>query len=206
MKYDIEKKEIIFDEKVLNALDRFTIDFISILEKHMKYVIVSGYVSILFGRSRSSEDVDFLVPEVDFTNFVILFNDLLNQGYECANTSDSKEAYDMLNSFAIRFFVKGKPEPNIEFKMIKSELDKYSFENRIRVILNGKTLFISPLEIQIPFKLMLAAEGLEEELRVDKDIEDARYLYQLFKDKINKEEFNLFIDKLGVKKKLRLIQ
>lgn len=60
MKYNKEKREILFKGKVLNNLDRFVLDFISILEKYVGYVVVSGYVSILLGRSRSSEDVDFL--------------------------------------------------------------------------------------------------------------------------------------------------
>jgi hypothetical protein len=35
----------------LSDLDRFALKFITILEKHTTYVIVSGYVSILLGRS-----------------------------------------------------------------------------------------------------------------------------------------------------------
>jgi len=38
-------------EKELNSLDKFTIKFTSILNKlNINYVVVSGYVSILFGR------------------------------------------------------------------------------------------------------------------------------------------------------------
>ena len=45
-------------EKELNDLDQFVIDFTSVLNKeHIIYVIVSGYVSILFGRNRASEDL-----------------------------------------------------------------------------------------------------------------------------------------------------
>ena len=44
--------------KELNKLDKFVIDFCKLLDR---YVIVSGYVSILFGRSRSTEDVDLLI-------------------------------------------------------------------------------------------------------------------------------------------------
>jgi len=37
-------------------------------------------------------------------------------------------------------------------------------------------MFIAPLELQIPFKLLLGTQ---------KDIEDAVYLYQIFKSKID---------------------
>jgi len=36
--------------KEINALDKFVIRFVKILEKHADYVIVSGYVAILLER------------------------------------------------------------------------------------------------------------------------------------------------------------
>ena len=206
MEYDFDKREIIFSDKTLNDLDVFMIDFSNILEKYTDYVIVSGYVSILLGRSRSSEDIDLLIPEIKISTFSRLFHELLHNGYECANTSILEEAFDMLNSFAIRFFKAGYPIPNIEFKIIKNDLDRYSFEHKFKVILKNKILCISPLELQIAYKLFLAADGTDEELSSDKDIEDAKHLYKLFKDKINKEELLLFVDKLKVRNKMRWLK
>gem|GEM_PF-4971067 len=48
---------IIFNEKVLNKYDRFVLDFTLEKEK-IRYVLLSGYVAILFGRSRQTEDID----------------------------------------------------------------------------------------------------------------------------------------------------
>lgn len=49
-------------KKEPNDLDRLVTDFVKILDRNsIKYVLVSGYVSILFGRSRSSEDIDMIV-------------------------------------------------------------------------------------------------------------------------------------------------
>jgi len=84
-------------------------------------------------------------------------------------------------------------------------LDKYSFENKIKVFLGDNKINISPLELQIAYKLFLAADGTDEELQSDKDIEDVRHLYKLFKEKINKEELLVFINKLNVKKRLRFL-
>jgi len=190
----------------LDEFDIFTMEFTDFLKKHISYVIVSGYVSILLGKKRLTEDIDLLVPRMTKEKFIILFNDLSENDYECANTSKPVEAYEMLDEYAIRFFKKGKPTPNIEFKMVKTDLDKYSFENRRKVILKDKILFISPLEIQIPYKLLLAADGTEEELQSDKDIEDARFIYKLYKDKIDKEEMDKFINKLNVRKKTRWLE
>jgi len=202
MEYDKNKKEIVLD-KELNNLDKFVLDFVEFLDK---YVVVSGYVSILLGRSRATEDVDLLAPKMNFENFKDFWNNVHENNFECMNTLNVQEAFEMLDEHAIRFFKKGEPIPNIEFKIIKTDLDKYSFEKKIKVIIRDKVFLISPLELQIAYKLFLVADGTDNELRVDKDIEDARYLYKLFENKLNKDEFFEFINKLNVKKRLRFLE
>lgn len=203
MEYNIEKREIKLDRE-LNELDKFVFDFCRLLKD---YVIVSGYVSILFGRSRATEDVDLLIPRMSKEEFEGLWIKIYKNGFECINTSDFNEAFEMLKEHAIRFFFKNKkPVPNIEFKFIKRDLDEYSFKNKIRVMIKKDILFVSPIELQIAFKLFLASEGRDDEIGSDKDIEDARHLYKIFRDKINKEEMSYFINKLDVGKKLKWLQ
>ena len=50
-------------DRELSDLDKFTLNFVRILSKYAKYVVVSGYVSILFGRARSSEDIDIRMKQ-----------------------------------------------------------------------------------------------------------------------------------------------
>ena len=187
------KEGEIKSNKVLTELDKFVIEFINLLENYTKYVIVSGYVSIVLGRSRGTEDVDLLVPKMEFSKLANLFNSLLSNDYECANTSIPKEAYNMLDEHAIRFYKKGKPLPNIEFKQINTDIHRYALKNKIKLILKEKTLFISPLELQIPYKLSLISDEELEEASSDKDFEDAKHLYDLFKEKLNKEQMFHFI-------------
>jgi len=208
MEYDSEKREI-YSNKIINELDKFVIDFIDILERYgIGYVIVSGYVSIVLGRSRATEDVDLLVIPLDFLKFKELFEYLLNNEYECINTSISEEAFEMVKEHGIRFFKKGKPIPNIEFKIIKRDADKYSFDNKITLFLRkaNRYFFISPLEIHIAFKLALAADGTDEELMSDKDIEDARFIYKLFNAKINKDELLYWINEFDVGGKFKWLK
>lgn len=202
MNYDANKKEIVCNKK-LNSLDKFVLDFVNLLEN---YVIVSGYVSILLGRSRATEDVDLLVPHIDKEDFESLWVRVQEKNFWCINTSSVNEAFDMLKGHAVRFARKGEPIPNIEFKIIKTDLDKYSYENKIRVILGNDNIFISPLEMQIAYKLFLAADGIDEELESDKDIEDAKHLYKVFEEKINKDELLVLVSKLNVKNKLKLLK
>jgi len=49
----INPKRIRLDRE-LSDLDRFAINFSKIISRHTRYVIVSGYVSILLGRARVS--------------------------------------------------------------------------------------------------------------------------------------------------------
>ena len=53
-------------DKIINELDKFVFKFIKILKKHTDYVIVSGYVAILLGRSRTTEDIDVFIKEINF--------------------------------------------------------------------------------------------------------------------------------------------
>ncbi|MBI3623908.1 hypothetical protein HY212_07565 [Candidatus Pacearchaeota archaeon] len=193
MIYD-EIKGVIKLSKNLNELDKFVRDFTSLLKE---YVIVSGYVSILLGRTRATEDVDLLVPEISLNEFNNLWKESIKNGFWCINTPNPEEAYNMLNDHAIRFCRKNQPLPNIEFKRIKNELDRFSFENKIKVLIEANTFYISPLELQIAYKLFLGSE---------KDIEDARHLYKFFKDKINKQELHYSLEKLKVENKLKLLE
>ncbi len=192
MQIDFLNNQITF-EKELNELDNLTIEFTSVLNKNeIKYSLVSGYVAILFGRNRASEDIDIIIEKIDEQKFKNLWNDLL-KGFECINAFDAEMAYNdyLLEKISLRFSKKNQFIPNIEVKFPKAELDYWTLEERKKLVLNNFTLFISPLELQIPYKLVLGSE---------KDLEDARYLYKLFKDKIDLKLLNKFIEQMNVKK------
>jgi len=196
MEYDVAKKEIILNRKISN-LDKFVIDFCGLLKN---YVLVSGYVSILFGRSRATEDVDLLIPKMEIEEFKKLWDEIHASGFECINTFDFKEAFDITKEHNIRFSRKGKPIPNMEFKIIQNEIHEYSFENKIKVIIHDSILYISPLEMQIVYKLMLGKQDNK------KDLEDAKHLYELFKEKLNNFELHKLIDELDCKKEFDIIK
>lgn len=189
MEMIVSKKGIEF-EKELNELDSFVISFCSVLNRlKIKYVLISGYVSILFGRNRASEDVDIFIEKLNAEKFSLLW-DALSENFECLiKGRDSAYNEYLLNSNAIRFAKKNEFIPNMELKFPKSELDKLTLAERVKVKVNNDEIYISPIEIQIPFKLLLGSE---------KDIEDAKYLYEIFKDKLNMEELQEVCRKLKI--------
>ena len=196
MEYNIVKKEIILN-RILSKLDKFVVDFCRNLEN---YVIVSGYVSIVFGRSRATEDIDLLVKLESRDEFKKIWDKLKINGFECLNTENIDEAFEMLEEHAIRFGRIGNPLPNMEFKLIKNKIDNYSFNNKIKLILGKNTIFISPLEMQIAYRLMLGKHGNK------KDIEDAKHLYEIFKEKLNIDELSRLIKDLDAEKEFELIK
>src|SRR3989338_4151149 len=91
----INKSTIKLD-KAINELDKFAFDFCRILGKHTKYVVISGYVAILFGRSRATEDVDIFIEKLGRERFYSLYEELKKNGYECI-TADYETAFENLN-------------------------------------------------------------------------------------------------------------
>lgn len=188
MKIDINEKKIEF-KKEQNKLDSFVIEFTSLLnDLQIKYVIVSGYVAILFGRNRTSEDIDIIVEKIEFDSFRMVWK-TISVGFYCINAKNVNEAYEeyLCNGISLRFAKKNTFIPNIEFKFPKTDLDDWTIQERKKVFLNSHSLYISPLELQISFKLHLGSE---------KDIEDAKFLYQLFKESLDMTIINDFNRKL----------
>src|SRR3989344_7399359 len=163
-------------DRVKTELDVFAFKFCKILEKHVKYVVISGYVAILFGRARGSEDVDIFVEELNQTQFYALFKELKKAGFECIS-GGMKTAFENLNeNIAIRFAEKDQFIPNMEIKFARKLLDKSSLTNHLKVITPFGYIYTSNIEQQIAFKRVC--------LGSDKDLEDALHLENVFKGKL----------------------
>jgi predicted nucleotidyltransferase len=173
----IDKKNIKLD-KVPTLLDKFVVDFVKILQKHANYVIVSGYVSILFGRSRATEDIDILVERMPKKRFYNFYSNLQKSGYWCVNTENKDEILKiLLDGLAVRLAKKSRIIPNVEFKFIKNAIEKNAIKTSINVIMPSGKIKISNIELQIAYK--------EKVLKSEKDLEDARHLEEIFKDEIS---------------------
>lgn len=189
MKLVITPKEIKL-AKLVNSLDRFVLEFVNVLDKAgIKYVLVSGYVSILFGRSRNSEDIDIIIEKLSRKKFAALWN-LTYKKFYCINTGNAAEAYKeyLLEHISIRFALKHKVIPNAEVKFPQFEVERWVLQNRKKVVLNKEEFYISPIELQIPYKLFLGSE---------KDIEDAKHLYNVFSGKMDKKLLMSFLRKFN---------
>ncbi|HII29950.1 hypothetical protein COT48_02410 [Candidatus Woesearchaeota archaeon CG08_land_8_20_14_0_20_47_9] len=169
--------------KVINKLDSFVFKFKEILEKHTDYVIVSGYVAILLGRSRGTDDVDFIIPRLTKEQLAALHKDLVEAGFWCLNSSKLGDLYDLLTlKHSIRFAVDKTVSPNSEVKFSKDVYDDASLKNPLIIKLGSKQLKTSPLELQIAYK--------EEVLKSNKDLEDAEHLRLIAEGHLNEHLIN----------------
>ena len=185
------KGGIVIENKVFTALDEFVLDFMKLLEEYADYVIVSGYVVILFGRARGTEDIDTIIRYMDKDTFSSFYQKLSSESYYFLNPEDVKGLYEMLEEgLGVRIAKEDTIIPNIELKFVKDDFDRYSIDNRLEVVIGEKHLFISPIELQIPYKLYLGS---------DKDIEDAVYLWDIFKGNIDINLLEKFMKALGVR-------
>lgn len=159
----------------------------------MPYVYVSGYVAILFGRSRTSEDIDILAHKIPFEEFTKLWTALKRKFY-CHNTNCMKTAYYeyLGEKTALRFSWKDTMLPNVKFKWASNLQHLRTLDDSLKVRLAGERIVISSLEMQIAFKLFLGS---------DKDIEDARYLFVLFREKLDMARLKREIATLDIKLK-----
>jgi hypothetical protein len=185
------RERIDFSGKHLTQLDHFVIRFVRVLERHAPYVIVSGYVAILFGRARGTEDIDILVPRLGGDQFAELHAELSAAGYEFLNAEPADCLHDMLSHrMGIRIAEKDRYIPNIELNFFKDDVDQTVFHERVGVVLPGATLFVSPIEIQIAYKVYLGS---------DKDVEDAMYLREIFSRDLDRQSLNRWLDFFGVR-------
>ena len=173
-----------------NHLDDLAIEFSNLLNQFdIGHVYIAGYVSILAGRARSTEDVDVLIEEIDETTADELASALADEGFwGAAMPLDS--LYEMLaNGDNIWVAPDGQVTPHLEVKFARDEFDRASLENSITARIGNETVPIGPLELQIAYKLYLGAE---------KDLEDAVHLYTMFEESLSVGRLEEWVSQLDV--------
>ena len=175
-------------DKELSDLDYFVLKICSIIGKHCNYVLVSGYVAIFFGRTRTTEDVDMFIEKISKEKFSALYKELQVEGFWAINANSEEELFSMLHDdkLAIRFAERGRAVPNMEVKFVRDLLDAIALSDKIKVITKKGELYVSSIPMQVAYKRYV--------LQTSKDLEDARHLQGMFnvKDETIKNYKSLF--------------
>jgi len=182
--------------RTLSELDKDVIEFITVLDScDVDYVIVSGYVAILTGRSRATEDIDIVLERLSVEEMDRLVSTLKDQGY-WGMAMPLDEMYSMLSEGdRIRIAEEGEMFPNFETWFVSNDVEREALETALRVELNDSQIQISPIELQIAYKLRLAQQAGTLD---GKDFEDALHLYLTFEEQFKGEELEGYVRELGV--------
>lgn len=177
-------------EKEPSKLDELVLDVTDVLnDLGVRYAVVSGYVAVLLGRSRATEDIDVITEPFSEATAKQLAGRLRDAGY-WGSAMPLDSIHEMLSEGSIiRVAEDGHRVPNVELKFASDEYDRASLENTITIRLNDRELRAGELELQIAYKLYLGAE---------KDFEDAVYIYELAEPTLNKRKLQDYAEDLGV--------
>lgn len=176
-----------------NILDEFCIKFCNLVEKHCKYIIVSGFVAISSGRTRATEDIDMIIEKLPLEKFKTLHSDLLKSSFVCMQSDSADEVFSYLaDKLSVRYTIKDNPLPEMEIKFAKDALDEYQLKTRIKIPATGLDIWFSSINMNIAFK--------EEALKSDKDLKDAEHLRTVYSEMVDEHEI------LEIKKMIRKLR
>lgn len=179
-----------------STLDEDVVEFAAVLDDHgVEYVVVSGYVAILTGRARSTEDVDVVLEPLDREAAERLANGFRAAGY-WGMAMPLDEMPDLLAD-GERFRVAERDElfPNFECWYASNPVEREALAEAITADLDGHEIRISPIELQIAYKLRLAQAA---DSTAGKDFEDALHLAVTFEGQLDDDALESYVTDLGV--------
>lgn len=176
-----------------NRLDELAIAFSRLLERFdIGHVFVAGYVAILSGRARATQDIDVLVESLTEQQVDDLTAALDAEGF-WGPAMPLASAYEMLsNGDNIWVAPEDQMTPHLEVKFVGDEFDRASLRTAITAQVGEETIPIGPLELQIAYKLYLGAQ---------KDVEDAVHLYTLFEPNLSTQRLEQWAKRLDIEDK-----
>jgi hypothetical protein len=177
-------------ERDPNRLDELAIAFSTLLDEFaIRHVYVAGYVSILAGRARSTEDIDVLIERVDEQTLNELAARLEAEGFWGPAMPLSSMHEMLAGGDNIWVAPTDEVTPHLEVKFARDQFDRASLDNAITARIDDTEIPIGPLELQIAYKLSLGTRT---------DIEDAVHLYTLFEESLSVSRLETWVGKLGV--------
>ena len=184
------RDDVLVVDREPSDLDELALEFSEILrELGIEHVFVAGYVAILAGRARATQDIDVIVEPTDERTVQQMVSRLEDSGF-WGPAMPLSEAHQMLSG-GDRLWVARQDEmvPHLDVTYPNDEFDETSLRESIAGEIGGRRFPIGPLELQIAYKLYLDTE---------KDFEDAVHLYTTFEESLSSTELEHWVGKLDV--------
>lgn len=173
-----------------NELDELAIAFSQILDEfEIAHVFVAGYVSILAGRARATEDIDVIIEPVTEETADRLATELKNREFwgPAMPLESMPEMFDAGDPIWVA--PTDQITPHLEVKVATDEFDRASLRDALVACIDEASIPIGPLELQIAYKLYLGTRT---------DIEDAIHLYSLFEETLSAARLEAWVTRLDV--------
>jgi hypothetical protein len=177
-------------ERPQNELDRLAIAFSAQLSRlEVEHVFIAGYLAILTGRPRATDDIDVLIESVAESKVAKLVDELEANGYWGPEMPLSETYGNLSAGTNIWVAPSDQMTPHLEVKFPRDRFDRASLSNAIDARMDDEVIPVGPLELQIAYKLFLGGQ---------KDLEDAAHLYLLFRESLSSAGLESWVDELGV--------
>lgn len=178
-------------ERAPNQLDELAIEFSRILDQFgIEHAFVAGYVAILAGRTRATQDIDVLIEEIS-QNTARSLIERLDEANFWGPAMPLGELFDMLRAGDPIWIARAEQiTPHLEVKFPSDKFDRASLSESFPAQIGGAQIPIGPLELQISYKLYLGTQT---------DFEDAIHLYTLFAESLRTDTLEEWVEELGVK-------
>ena len=176
-----------------NRLDELAVGFSEVLSRlDIDHVFVAGYVAILAGRSRSTEDIDVFIERCSAERIDDLVAELEREGYWGPAMPLSEMYGNLSNETNIWIAPDGEMTPHLEVQFPIDEFDDASLANAVDAHVGGNTVPIGPLELQIAYKLSLGGRT---------DLEDAAHLHTVFGETLSRDRLETWVERLDVEER-----
>jgi hypothetical protein len=184
------RNETLVVDREPNRLDELAVEFSQVLDRFdIAHVYIAGYVAILAGRARSTEDIDVLIERIDEETANELAATLDEAGF-WGPAMPLTSMYEMLdNGDNIWVAPDDQITPHLEVKFARDEFDRASLENAITARIGDEAIPIGPIELRIAYKLHLGTRT---------DIEEAVHLHALFEESLSVAHLEEWTTRLDV--------
>lgn len=158
-------------------------------------LLADEHVGRAFVRTLRQEAIDVILESLSEPETEQLVSELKCHEY-WGMAMPLDEMHSMLSEGSrIRIAEEGRMYPNFETWFVSNEVEHDALSDPLTVSFDEGEIEISPLELQIAYKLRLAqaADSLS-----GKDFEDALHLYVTFEERCNREQLETYVTEFGV--------
>ena len=186
-------------DRELSEFDRRAFAFFELLDEvGIDYLVVSGYLLLLTGRQRMTEDVDLILSVQTSDRLDELATRLDEEGY-VANPPPLDRLPEFIEDGHVGVHAEGARVPTFDLSLGKTELERDAFADSLHVEVDDQSLQVTAFEQQIAYILSMLHDPSDHTAM---DFLDALHLYRLFEDQLDMDSLRSYAHRLNAEEAL----